>query len=160
MTPESSQKLAVVQSSLALGWTQTRWNWSQTGESRAALTSPASWNNKAKTDSNVSPGETNFQSVSIHVYANNEMWLQVHFTFQLRGPEMEKKKHTIKTVSGKVAHALWLAYEMLFITGKKKKIAQRAVYLCLKQLWVGVPWVSLLRLKRIGHPCIALNQGS
>lgn len=45
-----------------------------------------------------------------------------------------KKKHTIKTVSGKVAHALWLAYEMLFITGKKKKIAQRAVYLCLKQL--------------------------
>lgn len=72
--------------------------------------------------------ETNFQSVSI--YANNEMQLQstFHFTFQLRGPEMEK--NTIKTVSGKMAHVLWLAYEMLSITGK---ITLRALYLCVKQ---------------------------
>lgn len=75
-------------------------------------------------------GETNFQSVSI--YANNEMQLRstFHFTFQLRGPEMEKK-NTIKSVSGKIAHALWLAYEMLSITGK---IMHRALHLCVTQL--------------------------
>lgn len=74
-------------------------------------------------------GETNFQSVSI--YANNEMQLRstFHFTFQLRGPEMEK--NTIKSVGGKIAHALCLAEEVLSIIGNKKKHhTQSSVSLC------------------------------
>lgn len=147
-TLKSSRKQAAVQSSLAPGWRQTRWNWSQTEGSKAALIWPVSWNDKAKTHSNVSPGENIFQSVFVHAHANNEMWLQITFHFTFGGG-------TIKTVRGKIAHALQLAYEMLFITGKK---AHKAVCVCLKQLPVcWLLWASLLKLKRIGHPCIALE---
>lgn len=40
------------------------------------------------------------QIFSIHVCTNNEMWLRVHFKFQLRGPEMEKKT-SLKLSAGK-----------------------------------------------------------
>lgn len=63
--------------------------------------------------------QTSIQSVS--VYPNNEMQLRstFHFKFQLSRPETEGgEKNTMKSVSWKIARALWLAYEMLSIIWK------------------------------------------
>lgn len=115
----------------------------------------------------ISPsGETSFESVSI--CANNEMQLKstFHFTFQLWGPEMGGKT-PLKRISGKIAHALWPAYETPSITGENT--ISSTISLCKaavreRLLW----WVShkagieflFWCWKRIGHPCIALSIGS
>ena len=38
------------------------------------------------------------------------------------------EKNTIKIVSGKIAHALWLVYEMLSITEKSLKRTERCIF--------------------------------
>lgn len=55
----------------------------------------------------------------------------VLFILHFSSEDQRWGKNTIKSVSGKIAHALWLAYEMLSITGK---IMHRAPHLCVKQL--------------------------
>lgn len=121
-SPRSSRKQAAAQSSLARGWTRTRWNWSQTGGSRAASIWPASWNNKANPDSNVPSGENQFLIWLWNVPIIKSDYFQLlHLSSEdcnWRGDEGGSKINTIKKLSvGKpLMHYSWLSWDTLHLT--------------------------------------------
>lgn len=120
-SPKSSRKQAAAQSSLARGWTRTRWNWSQTGGSRAASIWPASWNNKANPDSNVPSGENQFLIWLWNVPIIKSDYFQLlHLSSEdcnCQGVG-ESKINTIKKLSvGKpLMHYSWLSWDTLHLT--------------------------------------------